>query len=57
MPQYDFLQTYTLKNGATLKNRVAMAPMTTKSSYYNGALTDDEIRYYSMRSGAAGSAC
>ena len=54
MPQYDFLQTYTLKNGATLKNHVAMAPMTTKSSYYNGALTDDEIRYYSMLRGGVG---
>lgn len=25
-----------------------MAPMTIKSSYYNGALTGDEIKYYAL---------
>lgn len=54
MSVYKFLQPYTLKNGVTLKNRVVMAPMTTKSSFYNGALTEDEIEYYRLRSGGVG---
>lgn len=51
---YQFLEPFTLKNGTRLKNRLAMAPMTTKSSFYNGALTHDEIAYYRMRTGGVG---
>lgn len=41
---------YTFKNGLTLKNRFIMAPMTTKMSFYDGVITEDEKRYYHMRS-------
>lgn len=54
MSNYQFLKPYHLKKDVLIKNRVVMAPMTTKSSYYNGALTGDEIKYYAMRSGGVG---
>lgn len=44
----------TLSSGATLKNRIVMAPMTTESAYYDGNLTDELIEYYAFRSGEAG---
>lgn len=43
-------QPYTFPNGVTLKNRMIMAPMTTKMSFYDGVITEDEKRYYRMRS-------
>lgn len=49
---YKFMQPYTFANkDVTLQNRIAMAPMTTKSSFYDGQVTDDEVKYYRMRSG------
>ncbi|MGM0216906.1 NADH-dependent flavin oxidoreductase [Enterococcus sp. AZ109] len=44
----------TFKRGLTLKNRIMMAPMTTKMSFYDGVVTQDEIDYYSMRAGEIG---
>lgn len=51
MNKRNFLESYTFKNGLTVSNRVVMAPMTTKSSFFDGSLSNDEINYYKMRSG------
>ena len=32
MTQYQFLQPFTFKNGVAVKNRIAIAPMTTSSA-------------------------
>ena len=32
-----------LRNGVVLKNRLAIPPMTTRMSYYDGSVTGDEI--------------
>jgi len=47
-------ESITFKRGVTLKNRVVMAPMTTKMSFYNGVVTSDEAAYYALRSGEVG---
>lgn len=44
----------TFKRGLTLKNRVLMAPMTTKMSFFDGVVTQDEIDYYRLRAGEIG---
>ncbi|MFB1100504.1 hypothetical protein [Terribacillus sp. JSM ZJ617] len=43
--------TMTFRRGLTLKNRVLMAPMTTKMSDDDGVVTPDELKYYQLRSG------
>lgn len=43
-----------LNSGATLKNRVLMAPMTTQSAFYDGGVTEQIIEYYALRAGEAG---
>ncbi|MGT2785553.1 NADH-dependent flavin oxidoreductase [Streptococcus merionis] len=43
------LNAITLPNGATLRNPLMMAPMTTQLSFYNGQVTKDEIEYYANR--------
>ena len=35
----NFNETMTFPSGATLKNRLMMAPMTTQLSFYNGVIT------------------
>jgi 2,4-dienoyl-CoA reductase-like NADH-dependent reductase (Old Yellow Enzyme family) len=47
-------KTLTFRRGLTLKNRVVMAPMTTKMSFYDGLVTQDELKYYSLRTGEVG---
>jgi 2,4-dienoyl-CoA reductase-like NADH-dependent reductase (Old Yellow Enzyme family) len=47
-------KTLTFGRGLTLKNRVVMAPMTTKMSFYDGVVTQDELNYYSLRTGEVG---
>jgi len=49
---YD--QPFSFANGATLRNRIVMAPMTTWSGDDNGRLTPDELAYYSARAGGVG---
>ena len=44
----------TFKRGLTLKNRIVMAPMTTKMSFYDGVVTQDELSYYALRTGEVG---
>jgi 2,4-dienoyl-CoA reductase-like NADH-dependent reductase (Old Yellow Enzyme family) len=45
---------YTFPRGLTVKNRVVIPPMTTKMSYFDGVVTNDEIEYYHMHSGDVG---
>ncbi|QKS69811.1 NADH-dependent flavin oxidoreductase [Paenalkalicoccus suaedae] len=49
-----FLEPFTLKNGATLKNRIMLAPMTNFSSDEKGNSTPEEIEYYRVRSQGVG---
>ncbi len=49
-----FLDSFTFKNGVTLKNRLFMAPMTNFSSKDNGEVTQEELDYYRVRSGGVG---
>lgn len=42
-----------LHSGATLKNRLLMAPMTTQSAYFDGRINQGVIDYYKFRSGDA----
>ncbi|MGG4048594.1 MULTISPECIES: NADH-dependent flavin oxidoreductase [Paenibacillus] len=51
---WNFLLPYTFTKGVTLKNRVVMAPMTTMSSFFDGAITSDEVNYYAERAGGPG---
>lgn len=46
--------TITLRHGAELANRIAMAPMQTHSGKRNGFISDDTLHYYEARSQAAG---
>lgn len=50
----NFTDSVTFKRGLTLKNRLFMAPMTTKMSFYDGVITTDEANYYGLRSGGVG---
>lgn len=44
----------TFKRNLTIKNRIVMAPMTNKMSFYDGVVTQDELHYYHLRSGEVG---
>ncbi|MEI5993607.1 NADH-dependent flavin oxidoreductase [Candidatus Enterococcus mansonii] len=44
----------TFKRGLHLKNRLVVAPMTTKMSFFDGVVTNDEIAHYELRSGEVG---
>ena len=51
-PKYNQLfESFTLKSGVTLDNRLLMAPMTTNSAFENGMITTDERIYYHRRAG------
>ena len=54
MKKYNFLEEYTFKNGAKIKNRIVMAPMTTMASFHDGRITKDELEYYAARTGGVG---
>lgn len=54
MSQTHYSQPFTFKSGVTLKNRFVMAPMTTKMSFFDGVITEDEKKYYYLRSKDAG---
>lgn len=56
-PAYQPLfEPFTLKSGIQLKNRLALAPMTTWSSNPDGTVPDTELAYYARRSGGVGMA-
>ncbi len=48
------LSPFTLPNGAELKNRLLMAPMTTCTGYFDGTVTSELVEYYRARSGSIG---
>jgi 2,4-dienoyl-CoA reductase-like NADH-dependent reductase (Old Yellow Enzyme family) len=50
----EFDTPFTFKRGLQLKNKLVIAPMTTKMSFYDGVITTDELDYYSLRSGEVG---
>lgn len=50
----SLFESFTLKNGITLKNRVVMAPMTTWSSNDDYTISDDEVKYYKKRVNGVG---
>jgi 2,4-dienoyl-CoA reductase-like NADH-dependent reductase (Old Yellow Enzyme family) len=43
------LESFTLKNGITLRNRVVMSPMTTWASNDDYTISDGEVKYYRRR--------
>jgi len=45
----NLLESFTFKNGVTLRNRVVMAPMTTWSSNDDYTISDAELDYYKKR--------
>ena len=51
MIEYQFMKPYTFANGARLQNRIVMAPVTTQSSFFDGTVSNDEVKFYQMRSG------
>jgi 2,4-dienoyl-CoA reductase-like NADH-dependent reductase (Old Yellow Enzyme family) len=54
-PEYQPLfEDLTLRSSVNLKNRLAMAPMTTMSANPDDSVSDAEIRYYARRSGGVG---
>lgn len=48
------LNPLTLPNGAVLKNRLVMAPMTTCTGFYDGTVTSELVEYYRARAGTLG---
>ncbi|WP_409021959.1 NADH-dependent flavin oxidoreductase [Dellaglioa sp. P0083] len=46
--------TFRFRRGLELKNRILMAPMTVKMSYYDEVVTHDESDYYALHSGEVG---
>ncbi|RRZ90305.1 flavocytochrome c [Erwinia sp. 198] len=48
------LNPLTLPNGAVLKNRLVMAPMTTCTGFYDGTVTSELVEYYRERAGSLG---
>lgn len=45
----DLFQALTFNSGATMKNRFMLAPLTNLQSHEDGALSDDEYRWLTMR--------
>ncbi|MGX2959612.1 NADH-dependent flavin oxidoreductase [Peribacillus sp. JNUCC 23] len=45
---------YVFRSGVKIKNRISMAPMTTKSAYDDGSVSEDELNYYSRRANGVG---
>lgn len=55
MTKYEKLTTpLTLKHGATLKTRIAMAPMVAQASNLDGSVSENDLEFYSARAGVAG---
>ncbi|GGF99932.1 NADH-dependent flavin oxidoreductase [Paenibacillus albidus] len=48
------LESFTLTNGITLRNRVVMSPMTTWSSNDDYTISDEEVKYYQKRVNGVG---
>lgn len=54
MTSSTLFQPFTLAPGLVLRNRVAMAPMTTWAGNDDGTVSDDEVAYYRRRAGDVG---
>lgn len=54
MSDYKFLDPFTFANGATVRNRIVMPPMTERSAFEDGVVSNDEIEYYRKRAGGVG---
>lgn len=52
LPKYT--DPYTFRSGVTVRNRLLMSPMTTVQSFWDGAITHDEIHYYTARAAGLG---
>ncbi|MQS75510.1 NADH-dependent flavin oxidoreductase [Companilactobacillus halodurans] len=52
--KYNFLKPYTFKNGLTVKNRIVIPPMTEAAALENGAVSQDELRYFDIHTGGVG---
>lgn len=52
--KYNFLKPYTFKNGVTIKNRIVIPPMTEAAALENGAVSQDELRYFNIHTGGVG---
>jgi len=52
--KYNFLKHYTFKNGVTIKNRIVIPPMTEAAALENGAVSQDELRYFNIHTGGVG---
>ncbi|MHC9533431.1 NADH-dependent flavin oxidoreductase [Dellaglioa sp. L3N] len=50
----NMTDTFKFGRGLELKNRILMAPMTVKMSYYDEVVTHDESDYYALHSGEVG---
>ncbi|MGX6441870.1 NADH-dependent flavin oxidoreductase [Neobacillus sp. K501] len=50
----NLFESFTFKNGITIKNRVVMVPMTTWSSNDDYTVSDEEIKYYKKRVNGVG---
>jgi 2,4-dienoyl-CoA reductase-like NADH-dependent reductase (Old Yellow Enzyme family) len=50
----NLFESFTLKNGVTIKNRVVMAPMTTWSSNDDYTISEEEVKYYKRRVNGVG---
>ncbi|RDZ11108.1 NADH:flavin oxidoreductase [Priestia megaterium] len=50
----NLIESFTFKNGITLKNRVVMSPMTTWSSNDDYTISDEEVKYYKRRVNGVG---
>lgn len=44
-----YMTRFTFRSGASIKNRILMAPMTISSSLPNGDVSEDELAYYARR--------
>ncbi|WP_431188882.1 NADH-dependent flavin oxidoreductase [Furfurilactobacillus milii] len=51
---YQFLKPYTFRSGVTVKNRIAIPPMTEGMSLENGEVSTDELNYFNIHTGGAG---
>ncbi|MFK4344358.1 MULTISPECIES: NADH-dependent flavin oxidoreductase [unclassified Paenibacillus] len=50
----NLLESFSFKNGITLRNRVVMSPMTTWSSNDDYTISDEEVKYYKKRVNGVG---
>ncbi len=50
----NLFESFTFKNGVTIKNKVVMAPMTTWASNDDYTISDEEVNYYKARANGVG---